>query len=89
MSKRRKPIRMQCPEVWNFKEPETIFKSHVVDPDDKSCFSKIRSFHYNHLVRVMSCLQNGVVNFMFSGLSRTSRHVKSTSKLDRHFEYRL
>ncbi|XP_049822266.1 ribonuclease P protein subunit p40-like [Aethina tumida] len=44
---------MQCPEVWNFKEPETIFKSHVVDPDDKSCFSKIRSFHYNHLASVV------------------------------------
>ncbi|CAH0557493.1 unnamed protein product [Brassicogethes aeneus] len=44
---------MQCPEVWNFKEPESTFKSQIVDANGLSNLNKIKNFYYNHLASII------------------------------------
>ncbi|RZC41608.1 Ribonuc P 40 domain containing protein [Asbolus verrucosus] len=44
---------MLCPEVWNFKAPESSFSSQKLKPNESNHLSTVHSFIYNHLVSVI------------------------------------
>jgi ribonuclease P/MRP protein subunit RPP40 len=44
---------MLCPEVWNFKAPESSFSFQKVRPNESNHLNIIQNFTYNHLVSLV------------------------------------